>query len=214
MSSSPTRRDWLLPAAALTLLVLGTAAVAVALTLALTRPGSPENSSSDSASSPPAPQVPSLSGDQDAVAVAELADPAWVTRTAEATTIPARALAAYAGAALTARTTHPGCGLGWNTLAAIGRVGSGPRSQDGLGPMRVRTSAWVGHATDGNGDGTADIHNIDDAAMTAAVYLCTVGGDLTQPANWITAVSAYNPRKDYPNEVAKVATRYAEADHG
>ena len=55
-------------------------------------------------------------------ALSALADPAWVAATAETTGIPARALAAYAGVAISFETRT--CGIGWNTLAGIGEVES------------------------------------------------------------------------------------------
>ncbi|MDO9352397.1 MAG: hypothetical protein Q7T55_01790 [Solirubrobacteraceae bacterium] len=54
--------------------------------------------------------------------LAELTAPAWVSATAATTGIPERALAAYAGAALQLAAELPGCGIGWNTLAAVGQV--------------------------------------------------------------------------------------------
>lgn len=56
--------------------------------------------------------------------VGTLADPAWVSATAKATGIPARALAAYAGVTLGLSVVKPGCHLSWNTLAGIGWVES------------------------------------------------------------------------------------------
>jgi len=55
-------------------------------------------------------------------ALSSLADPAWVTATARKTGIPARALAAYAGVAISFRDRP--CGIGWNTLAGIGEIES------------------------------------------------------------------------------------------
>ena len=49
---------------------------------------------------------------------------AWVTSTAEKTGIPARVLAAYAGAELAVKRETPACGLDWATLAGIGEVES------------------------------------------------------------------------------------------
>ncbi len=56
--------------------------------------------------------------------VSGLVDPNWVEEVAAKTGIPARALAAYAGAALVKAGGMPTCGLGWTTLAAIGYVES------------------------------------------------------------------------------------------
>ncbi|MGO1628263.1 murein transglycosylase [Microbacterium sp.] len=49
-------------------------------------------------------------------------DPVWAAEVSRASGIPERALRAYAGAALTLAEEQPSCGLGWNTLAAIGFV--------------------------------------------------------------------------------------------
>lgn len=55
-------------------------------------------------------------------AVSALADPSWVAAAAKKTGIPARALSAYAGVAISFRSRE--CGIGWNTLAGIGEVES------------------------------------------------------------------------------------------
>ena len=184
--------------------------------------------------------------------VADLADPAWVAGIAKAGGIPERAVAAYAGAALAVRDSHPGCGLGWNTLAAIGLVESEHGTIDGsaigpdgvaspaiigvplngkdvaairdtdqgaldgdttwdraVGPMQFIPATWAAAARDGNLDGVADVQNIDDAALAAAVHLCEAGGDLTVGSNWIAAIAAYNNDAVYNNRVADAANRYA-----
>jgi membrane-bound lytic murein transglycosylase B len=51
-------------------------------------------------------------------------DHAWAARAAAATGISDRAFLAYASADLTIEAKQPACGLGWNTLAAIGTVES------------------------------------------------------------------------------------------
>lgn len=51
-------------------------------------------------------------------------DPQWVSRVADDTGIPERALTAYATAAARISAERPDCGLGWNTLAGIGFVES------------------------------------------------------------------------------------------
>jgi len=51
-------------------------------------------------------------------------DHAWAARIAAATGIPDRAILAYSSADLTIEAEQPACGLGWNTLAAIGTVES------------------------------------------------------------------------------------------
>jgi membrane-bound lytic murein transglycosylase B len=63
--------------------------------------------------------------------IADLVDPAWAESTAAATGIPLRALVGYAGASLALAADDPGCGLGWNTLAALGAVESGHGTHGG-----------------------------------------------------------------------------------
>ncbi|WP_239683991.1 lytic transglycosylase domain-containing protein [Leucobacter musarum] len=53
-----------------------------------------------------------------------VADSAWVTRMSAASGVPERALRAYAMAELTLAQEQPGCRLGWNMLAGIGKVES------------------------------------------------------------------------------------------
>lgn len=270
--AAPSHR-WLLPAATLALLVSGTAGVTVGGTLGLSGSGDdPTTAVTDPATTSSAPRLTSpsspasspagpggaasgsTSAGESTAPVADLADPAWVSATAAATGIPERALTAYAGASIAAGTTHPGCGIGWNTLAAIGMVESEHGALDGatlaadgtvspriigvpldgrgvaeiadtdrgeldgdttwdraVGPMQFIPATWAEHAADGNGDGTADVHNLDDAALTAALHLCAIGGDLTQPDSWVAAVSAYNAGRDYNTRVAEAATTYATA---
>lgn len=59
-----------------------------------------------------------------ATPLAEVAESEWVTKTAQATGIPRRALAAYAGGAIRLSLTWPECGVTWNTLAGIGWIES------------------------------------------------------------------------------------------
>ncbi|MET3511330.1 lytic transglycosylase domain-containing protein [Plantibacter flavus] len=58
-------------------------------------------------------------------AVTDRVDRAWSAATALRLGIPERAMVAYAGAALAVAETQPGCGIAWNTLAALGSVESG-----------------------------------------------------------------------------------------
>ena len=78
-----------------------------------------------------------------------------------------------------------------------------------LGPMQFLPETWARDGRDGDGDGRADVDAIDDAALTAADYLCRAGGDLADPSGWIRAVDAYNPSIDYNHRVAAAADEYA-----
>jgi len=57
--------------------------------------------------------------------IVDRVDHDWATTTATRLGIPERAMLAYAGAALATAESQPGCGIAWNTLAAIGSVESG-----------------------------------------------------------------------------------------
>jgi membrane-bound lytic murein transglycosylase B len=250
---------WVLPAATIILAMLGVGALAAA---ALTP--SHADASTTTATSTPTPSQASIRMQppptQSATGVAtaagrpvsELADRAWVSRIAKAGAIPERALAAYTGAALAVAETDPGCGIGWNTLAAIGFVesehgtihgsaigsdgvasptiigipldGNGtnpvPDTDHGeldgdtiwdraIGPMQFIPATWTQYAQDGDLDDVANVHDIDDAALTAAVYLCTAAKNLDRPEQWIAAINAYNPSVEYNNRVADAANRFA-----
>jgi membrane-bound lytic murein transglycosylase B len=97
-----------------------------------------------------------------------------------------------------------------------------------VGPMQFIPTTWAAYAQDGNLDGRADPHQIDDAALTAARYLCDPGaelvdelvdasggditaadfGDLTTDDGWRTALTAYNRSVSYARDVAGHAEAY------
>jgi membrane-bound lytic murein transglycosylase B len=77
-----------------------------------------------------------------------------------------------------------------------------------VGPMQIIPETWEQYAADGNGDGKADPQQIDDAALTAARYLCAVGVDLRTSDGWISAIAAYNDTVDYNNLVAEATSYY------
>ena len=76
------------------------------------------------------------------------------------------------------------------------------------GPMQIIPDTWRQYAADGNGDGMTDPQQIDDAVLTAARYLCAVGGDLRTDDGWIAAVAAYNDSTDYNHRVAEATSHY------
>jgi membrane-bound lytic murein transglycosylase B len=123
------------------------------------------------------------------MSIAELADPAWVSRIAAAGDIPERALYAYAGAAIEVSKTNPTCGLGWNTLAAIGLTETGHGTMNGaaVGPDGTVTPVIIGAPLDGNG--TDRVPDTDGG---------TLDGDVT----WDHAVG---PMQFIPSTWAKTA---------
>lgn len=77
-----------------------------------------------------------------------------------------------------------------------------------VGPMQFIPSTWKLHGADGNGDGVKDPHNIDDAALAAARYLCAHGG-MDSAGGWRSAVFGYNRSEDYLAQVARIANDFA-----
>ena len=62
---------------------------------------------------------------------------------------------------------------------------------------------------DANNDGIISPDNFDDAALSAAGYLCWRGKDLAKPRGWMDALHAYNHSDQYARTVRDWATAYA-----
>src|SRR5581483_4161793 len=77
-----------------------------------------------------------------------------------------------------------------------------------LGPMQFIPSTWAIYGTDANGDGKADVFNINDAALGAARYLCAAGGNLRTHAGQVAGVLAYNHSDQYLAQVLALADAY------
>lgn len=82
--------------------------------------------------------------------------------------------------------------------------------QRALGPLQFLPSTWHTWAADGDGDGRADVQDIDDSAYAAARYLCSSGGDLSTGSGWSAAVFSYNHSDDYVRAVYAAAKAYAD----
>jgi membrane-bound lytic murein transglycosylase B len=81
-----------------------------------------------------------------------------------------------------------------------------------VGPMQFLPATGKRWAVRANGDGApADPQNIDDAAATAARYLCTSGRDLTSGPDWWAAVLGYNQSVVYAREVFSGQEAYSRA---
>jgi len=117
--------------------------------------------------------------------VAGLVDADWLAQTASSTGIPERALAAYAGVALSKAVEMPTCGLAWNTLAAIGFAESrhGTHGGSGIGPDGTATPGIYGIALDGSS--TDHIPDSDAGAVDGdAEYDRAVGPMQLIPQTW------------------------------
>jgi peptidoglycan hydrolase CwlO-like protein len=108
-----------------------------------------------------------------------------------------------------------GFGQDWYILAAVGKVESdhgenmGPSSAGAMGPMQFLPSTWETSGVDGNGDGTANILDPEDAIPAAAGYL-KVGG---APQDWYRALYSYNHADWYVEKVLAVAEAYRRLAH-
>lgn len=66
-----------------------------------------------------------------------------------------------------------------------------------VGPFQFIGSTWERWSADGDGDGVEDPHDVDDAALAAARYLCAAGGDLRTGDGWSRAIRSYNHSDEY-----------------
>ncbi len=66
-----------------------------------------------------------------------------------------------------------------------------------VGPMQFIPSTWSRHGRDADGDGVADPQDVEDAALSAAGYLCAGGRDLASPDGLREAILSYNHSSSY-----------------
>jgi membrane-bound lytic murein transglycosylase B len=78
-----------------------------------------------------------------------------------------------------------------------------------MGPMQFIPETWGLYGVDANNDGVISPDNFDDAALSAAGYLCWRGKDLSTARGWIDALRAYNHSERYARNVRDWATAYA-----
>ena len=88
-------------------------------------------------------------------------------------------------------------------------VGSDPVYARAMGPMQFIPETWRLYGVDANNDGIASSDNFDDAALSAAGYLCFRGKDMATPRGWMNALRAYNHSDYYARSVRDWATAYA-----
>jgi hypothetical protein len=137
------------------------------------------------------------------------------------TDIPAAYLVTYQRAGST-------YGVGWEYLAAIGKIesdhgrGSAAGIRSGVnfagccaGPMQFLITGagggtWGAYGVDGDDDGRRDVYDPDDAIPAAANYLKASGA----PDDWDRAIFAYNHAGWYVADVKALAERYRGAPIG
>jgi membrane-bound lytic murein transglycosylase B len=92
-----------------------------------------------------------------------------------------------------------------------GRLDGDTTFDRAVGPMQFLPGTWARYGADGNGDGVRDPHQLDDAALAAARYLCADGRDTASGEGWWDGVLTYNSSIDYARLVWAAADRYATA---
>src|SRR6202008_3817201 len=78
-----------------------------------------------------------------------------------------------------------------------------------MGPMQFLPGTWSRYASDGNGDGKADVQNVFDASLAAARYLCSGGLNLRDQSQVMAAILRYNTSMPYAQNVLGWAAAYA-----
>ncbi len=90
-----------------------------------------------------------------------------------------------------------------------GALDGDPVVDRAVGPMQFIPRTWKAYASDGNGDGVIDPHNIYDAAVATGNYLCASGGGpLSSLAFASRAVYAYNRSASYNADVLGYADHF------
>ncbi|MFG2794798.1 C40 family peptidase [Streptomyces sp. NPDC048419] len=111
-----------------------------------------------------------------------------------------------------------GSGAGGNTTdfpdTDGGKWDGTPQGERAVGPFQFMPATWESVGTDGNGDKRADPHNADDAALTAAIYLCGGGRDLTKRSQLKAAILQYNHSSEYVTNVTGWIDQYTAAARG
>ena len=78
-----------------------------------------------------------------------------------------------------------------------------------MGPMQFLPGTWSRYASDGDGDGKADVQNLFDSTLAAARYLCSGGLNLRDPGQVMAAILRYNNSVAYARNVLGWAAAYA-----
>ncbi|MCV7280388.1 lytic murein transglycosylase [Mycolicibacterium flavescens] len=78
-----------------------------------------------------------------------------------------------------------------------------------MGPMQFLPGTWSRYASDGDGDGKADVQNLYDSTLAAARYLCSGNMNLRDPSHVMSAILRYNNSVAYARNVLGWAAAYA-----
>lgn len=85
-----------------------------------------------------------------------------------------------------------------------------PQFDRAVGPMQFLPGTWRTTGADADGDRRADPHDVDDAALSAGLYLCRGGTDLADEAQVQRALRRYNDSQEYVDTVLAWGTSYRD----
>ncbi len=91
-----------------------------------------------------------------------------------------------------------------------GALDGDPLFDRAVGPMQFLPGTWRTTGADADGDRRADPHDVDDAALSAGLYLCRGGSDLADPEQLQRAVRRYNNSQEYVDAVLAWGTSYRD----
>lgn len=95
-----------------------------------------------------------------------------------------------------------------------GRLDGDTRHDRAVGPMQFIPQTWERFGADASGDGVADPQQIDDAALSAARYLCAGDRAMSDAEGWWDGVLSYNNSTEYGRSVFSLADGYAKRARG
>ncbi len=102
-------------------------------------------------------------------------------------------------------------GTPWQLLAAVHKTESGQRGDTAItsyagaqGPMQFMPATFHAYGADGDGNGTAQITDLDDAMLSAGRYLAANGA---ARGSYSTALYHYNHSSSYVSQVLSLARR-------
>jgi len=98
---------------------------------------------------------------------------------------------------------EPGNGFAVVVDSDDGRLDGNDQWDRAVGPMQFLPETWTRYATDGNGDGVADPHNLYDAAASAGRFLCSLS--TTRGSSPSSFVLGYNNSTSYVRSVLATA---------
>ncbi|MGV0717443.1 lytic murein transglycosylase [Mycolicibacterium sp. XJ662] len=78
-----------------------------------------------------------------------------------------------------------------------------------MGPMQFLPGTWARYASDGDGDGKAEVQNLFDSTLAAARYLCSGGMNLRDQSHVMASILRYNNSVAYARNVLGWAAAYA-----